>query len=248
MNSSGASFRPPRVVVPRKAAVHVRAPLRVPARGRASSAEVTRHLLMETARRAFSERGYTRTTVQDILQGTGLSRGAFYRYFGSVDEVFVAVINAVVDELVNASRVHTGSTQRERVLDGNRRYLQLFAQHRGAMRALAEAALVNPQIEAIQSRMRSAYLRRLRDHLQRQCAKGLCHDIDPDASTLSLGMMVEGAAMSWVVTGLEPFEQPLDLERLCSEVTDIWCRAVYLDPDRALVPHSSREAMPHADQ
>ncbi|MFO1200352.1 MAG: TetR/AcrR family transcriptional regulator [Burkholderiaceae bacterium] len=210
-------------------------PARAP-RGRASSAEATRGRLLERARQVFSERGYVRTTVSDVVAGTGLSRGAFYRYFESVDAIFVETIGSVIDELVAASKVHDGRTQRERVRAGNRRYLEIFAKHGGVMRALAEAAFVDPDIQAIQARLRGAYLRRLRDHLRRQCALGRCHPLDPDAATLALGMMVEGVAMSWIVTGLEPFERPLEIERVCTQVTDLWCRAVYLEPDRVLGP------------
>lgn len=196
------------------------------------SAEETEHLLLEAARAAFGEKGYVRTTVQDIIAGTNLSRGAFYRYFRSTDDIFVHLITAVVDELIASSRVHSGETLRERVHAGNRRYLEIFEQHRGVMRAMFEARFVSAQIEEILARMRSAYLRRVRDHLERQQRLGRCHPIDPDAAALSLGMMVEGAAQAWVVAGLEPFERPLDLDRLCEQITEIWCRAVYKDPDR----------------
>ena len=198
------------------------------------SAEETAQVLLASAQQVFGQKGYVRTTVQDIIEGTGLSRGAFYRYFGSTDEIFVAMVTRVVDELIVSSREHSGRTLRERVFGGNLRYLQIFARHRGVMRALFEAAYVNPQIAAIQARMRSAYLRRLRDHLVRQLALGRCQPLDPDAATLALGMMVEGAAQAWVVMGLEPFEQALDLERLCTQVTEIWCRSVYLAPDRPI--------------
>lgn len=206
------------------------APAPVPRRTR-NSAEATEQLFLEAARRAFSENGYVRTTVQDIVAGTGLSRAAFYQYFRGTDDVFLRVIGAVVDELLASSRVRSGTTLRERVHAGNRRYLEIFVAHRGVMRAIAEAAYLNPEIAAIRSRMRSAYLRRVRDHLERQRRRGRCHPIEPDAAALSLGLMVEGAAHSWAVAGLEPFERPLDLDRLCTQVTEIWCRAVYLDPD-----------------
>lgn len=198
------------------------------------SAEETAELLLASAQQVFAQKGYIRTTVQDIIEGTGLSRGAFYRYFGSTDEIFVAVVTRVVDELIVSSRERSGRTLRERVHAGNLRYLQIFERHRGVMRALFEAAFVNPQIAEIQARMRSAYLRRLRDHLARQVQRGDCLPIDVDATTLSLGMMVEGAAQAWVVLGLEPFERPLDLQRLCTQVTDIWCRSVYRDADQLL--------------
>ena len=203
-----------------------------PPRRPRGNAEETGLALLASAERAFGEKGYIRTTVQDIIDGTGLSRGAFYNYFGSTDEAFVAVVSRVVDELIDSSRTRSGQTLRERVHGGNLRYLQIFARHRGVMRALFEAAYVNPQIAEIQARMRSAYLRRVRDHLARQEARGRCLPIDVDAATLALGMMVEGAAQAWVVMGLEPFEQALDLERLCTQVTEIWCRSVYRDPDQ----------------
>jgi len=194
-------------------------------------AEDTELLLLKSAEEAFGRKGYIRTTVQDIIEGTGFSRGAFYRYFASTDDCFVTVITRMIDELVASSRERTGRTLRERVYDGNLRYMQVFARHRGLMRAMFEAAFVNPDITVLQARMRSAYLRRVRDHLARMVLRGQCQPIDVNAATLALGMMVEGAAQAWVVMGLEPFEHPLDMERLCHQVTEIWCRSIYLDAE-----------------
>lgn len=229
-----SSAPPPlRSRIARSTAVHRGAAAGEPAEPRRArgTAEDTGLLLLKSAEEAFGHKGYIRTTVQDIIDGTGLSRGAFYRYFASTDDCFVAVITRMIDELVAGSRERTGRTLRERVHDGNLRYMQVYLRHRGLMRAMFEAAFVNPEITALQSRMRSAYLRRVRDHLARMVQRGQCQPIDVDAATLSLGMMVEGVAMSWVVTGLEPFEQPLDIERLCRQVTEIWCRSIYLDAD-----------------
>lgn len=198
------------------------------------SGEQTEQRLEQAAYEVFAAKGYVRATVQDIIARTGCSRGAFYLYFRSIDDVFERLVRRVIDELVAATRERSGRTLRERVDAGNRRYLEMFALHRGVMRALAEAAYVNPRIAQLQSQLRSAYLRRVRDHLARQAAAGHCQTIDADAATLALGMMVEGAAQTWVVTGLEPFEQPLDLARVCRQITDIWCRAIYLDPDAPL--------------
>jgi hypothetical protein len=74
--------------------------------------------------------------------------------------------------------------------------------------------------------------------LERQCQLGRCLPIDPDAAALSLAMMVEGTAQSFAVLQMEPFERPLDLQKLCSQVTEIWCRAVYIDPDRSQLPEA----------
>ncbi len=209
-----------------------------------NSAEATEQLLFEAARAAFERKGYVRTTVEDIVKDTGLSRAAFYRHFRSTDDAFMRVSIAVVEAFVVSSRVRSGSTLRERVYAGNRRYLEIYAANRGALRALFEASYVNPEIARILTQMRGEYLRRVRDHLVRQCRLGHCRPIDPDATALSLGLMVEGAAKAWAVTGLEPFERPLEIDPLCEQVTEIWCRAVYLDPDRPMETAVRSDGLP----
>lgn len=202
-----------------------------PARPRNIAAQ-TEQRLLDAAEHAFCSHGYLRTTVQDIVDRTGLSRAAFYRYFRSTDDIFVRLVTRVVDGLIMSSRMRSGITLRDRVRDSNQRYFDIFAKHRGVLRAMFEASHVNPQIAAIHARMRATYLQRVRDHLRRQQAGGRCLPLDPDTAALSLTMMVAGIAQSWILMGLEPFEKPMDAVQLTEQVTDIWCRAVYKDPDQ----------------
>ena len=207
------------------------------------TAEASEQLLLDSAQRAFSDKGYIRTTVQDIIADTGLSRGAFYRYFNSTDDIFLALGKRLVDELLRPSGDRPAHTLRERVYAGNLRYLQLFDRHRGMLRALFEAAYVHPGVAELQARWRDAYLLRARAHLQRQQAQGRCLCIDVEAASLSLGMMVEGAAQ---LMGKEPFGSAIDLERLCAQVTDNWCRAVYSAPDQLLPDRGKTAPSPPA--
>ena len=46
--------------------------------------------LLDCAQRLFFERGYDNTTVNDILEAAGLSKGAFYHYFESKEALFSA--------------------------------------------------------------------------------------------------------------------------------------------------------------
>jgi len=63
-----------------------------------NSAEATEQILLDAARRVFADKGYIRATVQDIIESTGLSRGTFYLYFRSTDDIFVRTITKVVDD------------------------------------------------------------------------------------------------------------------------------------------------------
>src|SRR5262249_24546126 len=51
----------------------------------------TKQLILDNARALFLERGYAGTRIEHIATACGLSRGAFYAYFGSQLEVFVAL-------------------------------------------------------------------------------------------------------------------------------------------------------------
>ena len=45
--------------------------------------EETVKLILDTATKMFSEKGYDNTPLQDIINATKLSKGAIYHHFGS---------------------------------------------------------------------------------------------------------------------------------------------------------------------
>lgn len=52
-----------------------------------SAGRKTREALLEAGRKVFAERGYHRTHVSDVVEAAGVSRGAFYRYFETKDQL-----------------------------------------------------------------------------------------------------------------------------------------------------------------
>jgi AcrR family transcriptional regulator len=48
--------------------------------------------LLESAKTLFSQRGYYATSVEDIVASAGLSKGAFYFYFKSKEELFKSLV------------------------------------------------------------------------------------------------------------------------------------------------------------
>ncbi|MBB4664967.1 TetR/AcrR family transcriptional regulator [Conexibacter arvalis] len=59
--------------------------------------EASREALVNAAMRRFVEQGYARIRVEDIVEGTGYTKGAFYFHFANKLECFWAVI-AHLDE------------------------------------------------------------------------------------------------------------------------------------------------------
>ncbi|AOY15880.1 TetR family transcriptional regulator [Bacillus sp. ABP14] len=67
--------------------------------------EERRKEILETAERLFLTKGYTKTTVNDILKEIGIAKGTFYHYFKSKEEVMDEIIMRIIKEDVAKAKV-----------------------------------------------------------------------------------------------------------------------------------------------
>ncbi len=66
------------------------------ARRTKEDALATRHQLLEAAERMFAEKGVSRTSLQDIAQAAGVSRGAIYWHFENKADLFNAMMERII--------------------------------------------------------------------------------------------------------------------------------------------------------
>ncbi|HSD21514.1 MAG TPA: TetR family transcriptional regulator [Anaeromyxobacter sp.] len=71
---------------------------------REESAEATRVALVETARALFAGRGYADVSIDEITEGTRVTRGALYHHFEDKRALFHAVVEAVERDLTEEVR------------------------------------------------------------------------------------------------------------------------------------------------
>jgi len=71
------------------------------ARRTKEDALVTRDLLLDAAERVFQRRGVSRTSLQEIAQEAGLTRGAIYWHFENKADVFDAMLQRVTLPMVS---------------------------------------------------------------------------------------------------------------------------------------------------
>lgn len=69
-------------------------------RTQAERSEATRAALLDAGRRLFAEHGYASVSTEQIVSGSGLTRGALYHHFGGKRELFKAVYEQIEAELV----------------------------------------------------------------------------------------------------------------------------------------------------
>jgi TetR/AcrR family transcriptional repressor of nem operon len=64
-----------------------------------SKAERTREYIIEKAAPVFNKKGYAGTSLTDLIEATGLTKGSIYGNFENKDEIAVAVYNYSVNAL-----------------------------------------------------------------------------------------------------------------------------------------------------
>jgi len=64
-----------------------------------SAAEDTRGRILDAATELFNERGYAGTSIRDIAERTGMTKGSLYYHFASKDELLYAIVAPLLDAI-----------------------------------------------------------------------------------------------------------------------------------------------------
>ena len=113
--------------------------------------EQTVQLILDTASRLFLEKSYDKTTLQDIIDATKLSKGAIYHHFASKEAIIIAVVDQVseVQRAVLAEvRDRKGLTGAEKLRELFRTSMQLSFQ--GKILHMLPFLIENPKFMALQ--------------------------------------------------------------------------------------------------
>lgn len=78
-------------------------------------------LILDTAEQLIREKGCRQTTLQDIIERSGLSKGAIYHYVSGKDELFGLILESKV-ELMNAQFIKVVSQAAAREAEGPIRF------------------------------------------------------------------------------------------------------------------------------
>ena len=77
--------------------------------------EVRRQAIIDTANQLFSRKGYLETTVEDILEVLGCSKGSFYHYFDSKLSVLQAICEQKVEQSFDRYKQTRVNSTREKL-------------------------------------------------------------------------------------------------------------------------------------
>ncbi|HXG41005.1 MAG TPA: helix-turn-helix domain-containing protein [Candidatus Limnocylindrales bacterium] len=202
-----------------------------------------RDRIVAAAVRAFCERGYHGTTIQDIVRESGLSVGAIYSHFTSKDELFVAAsersIGAAMAEL--AERLAGGRSVADKLAIAIGFYVDAIEPPGG--RPGMASFLVTQWARADEPAVRAMLVRR-RDQLV-AAGRMLLHEgiargalpawIDPEAVAAAYTALLDGLLLYRLEAG--PGYRRAEAERRARALLEVLL-AARAAPDRPAVPEA----------
>ena len=208
------------------------------ARRTKEDALATRNLILDTAELVFVRRGVSRTSLHEVAQSAGLSRGAIYWHFKDKADLFEAMMQRVL--LPMEKRMGSDGTPipseaigqlRESCIEALRKIVDDPQVRRVFEIAIHKVEYVD-ELEAVRDRRRDA----CRGHLaqiERTLAQALRHGDKPRrasarAAALGLHSLLEGLFQNWM---LDP--TAFDLVKVGTQVIDTYFAGLGLSPAKA---------------
>jgi AcrR family transcriptional regulator len=157
-----------------------------------------RQQLLSAAREVFVAQGYHAAAMDDIAERAGVSKPVLYQHFPGKLELYLALLDAGIEVLLDAVDVALASTHdnKVRVQTMMQAYFAYVDDPEGAFRLVFESDLTN--VPAVRQRV---------DYVNQQCAEKVSHVITADtglsetqALLLASGLigMAQTSALRWL--------------------------------------------------
>jgi AcrR family transcriptional regulator len=189
----------------------------------------TREALLDAARVVFGQSGFVAARMTDVAYTAGLSLGALYRYFGSKEDLFEALVADIHEELVAASTAPGKDFATDpygALLAANHGFLAHYWANRDVLRAFVEAANVNERFRAMWWRMRNRHIDRFVHSVNTRHRISTIDGVDVRVVAEAMACMVEQAAWVWLARG--PRRRPaVPLPDAAAVLTRTWYRSIF---------------------
>jgi AcrR family transcriptional regulator len=213
---------------------------------RTEKKELTTSQLLETARQVFLERGYHRSTLDDIADAAGFTKGAVYARFKSKDELFFALYDDWVDQRIgDLARYNTPPKSFEALLRSDaKRLMALRSAHSDWYLLMLEFWTYAVRDERLRQEFAAHH-----ERFVRELAKAIESSVKALGGTLkrsALHLARAGSAISAGVT-LERLLDPQSVpESLMESLLVLLAGEVAMPGDEAKEPRQKSQARPRA--
>ena len=195
-----------------------------PARRRRRTPEVAEGEIIAAAEGFLRERPFRELTVDEVMRRTDLSRPSFYVYFTDRHQLVLRVVEHLGSELFTMSErwlrgTGEGSAMAREALDG---IVAVYVEHGPVMRALADAATDDPDVEQAYGALVQTFIDATARHIDEEIAAGRILPLDGAETAKALVWMMERYLI--LSLGREPLTPH---ETVADTLATIWTRVLY---------------------
>ena len=189
----------------------------------------TRTRLLDAARKAFAERGYPATRVDDITQRAGTSHGAFYLYFANKQDIMEALADETSGRMFELADklegIRPGEVGYQHLRKWVAEFVDIYEQNSPVVAAWIQAA-DDTRFVQLGREVLQKFAGRIAQVIQDSVHAEHRHPINPGIAATALVAMIERFCYFWIVYG-GPFPREATVETL----TAIWYQAIFgVDP------------------
>jgi AcrR family transcriptional regulator len=165
----------------------------VSSRRRRRTPEVAEAEIIAAAEALLRERPFRELTVDEVMRRTDLSRPSFYVYFRDRHHLILRVVEHLGAELRTMSqRWYTGAGDgpalAREAMEG---IVEVFAEHGPVLRALADAATDDRDVERVYGALVQSFVDVTARHIEAEMAAERVLALDADETALALVLMME---------------------------------------------------------
>ena len=164
----------------------------------------TRTRILEAAVTVFASKGYHDTKVDDIVSESQTSKGSFYFYFPSKQDIFLALVDTFADLLENRlrDRINAEAGGVARVDGALRACLEIFGQYRGLAKiALVQATGLGIAFEEKRRAVNERFIQIIKENLEKAVADGSIPALDTEIAACAWMGALNEIVLRWVYTG-----------------------------------------------
>ena len=193
-------------------------------RRRRRTPEAAQAEIVEAAEALLRERPFRELTVDEVMRRTGLSRPSFYVYFKDRHELVLRVVSHLEQELLAVANrwyesLGGGAPVLREALAG---IVGVYEEHGAVLRALADAAADDPDVELAHRSIMDASIESAARHIETETEAGSMLPVDPWETARALSIMTDRYLIA--VLGRNPIVAP---EVVVDTLSTIWIRTLY---------------------
>ena len=182
----------------------------------------TRDRLLRVAREVFEEDGFDGASISRIVEGAGVSRGTFYLYFESKEDIFRTLAETVLTQVVELQHPLAEMDPRDTIRAAIAGFVVYYRERARLMAVLEQMATHDESFRTLRRDMRRGVAeaaKRFIAALQRK--RVVPATVDPRYAATALTGMVDRFAYVWLV-----LDEEFDEEAVVENLTTLWFQAI----------------------